>query len=228
VKRIVLLAVGLAIAWTVAAQEKSEPYPKMAPLEEYLMDREAEVALARSAAPTSISADADVLVLGRNGYETAVKGKNGFVCLVERGWAGNKGDSDFWNPKLRGPMCLNAPGGRTHLPGIFKRTQLVLAGKSKVEVFEGLKSAFEKKELPVPEGGAMCYMMSKQGYLGDAAGHWHPHLMFYMPLNARADWGAGLAGSPVLVFPGAEDQVTVFLIPVTTWSDGSAAPAFLQ
>jgi hypothetical protein len=57
----------------------------MAPLDQYLMvDRDAEIAMARSAAPEAISRDAYVLVLGRHGYETAVKGKNGFVCVVER------------------------------------------------------------------------------------------------------------------------------------------------
>jgi hypothetical protein len=69
------------------AQDAKERYPSMAPLEQYLMaDRNAETALARSAAPEAISRDADVLVLGRHGYETAIKGKNGFVCVVERGW----------------------------------------------------------------------------------------------------------------------------------------------
>jgi len=223
-RRMALVVMGLTMAWTMAAQEKSEPYPKMAPLEGYLMEREAEVALARSAAPTSISADADVLVLGRNGYETAAKGKNGFVCLVERGWAGDKEDRDFWNPKLRGPMCLNAPGARTHLPGIFKRTELVLAGKSKAQVFEGLTSAYEKKELPAPEAGAMCYMMSKEGYLGDSAGHWHPHLMFFYPRNEESVWGANLAGSPVLADQSEADRVTVFIIPVLKWSDGTLGP----
>jgi hypothetical protein len=58
---------------------------RMAPIEQYLMtDRDAEIALARSSAPESISRDAEVLVLGRHGFETAVKGKNGFVCIVGR------------------------------------------------------------------------------------------------------------------------------------------------
>ena len=68
------------------AQDRQMSYPSMASLDQYLMDRNAEIALARSAAPEAISRDADVLVLGKHGYETAVKGKNGFVCLVERGW----------------------------------------------------------------------------------------------------------------------------------------------
>ncbi len=54
----------------------------MAPLDQYLMEQNAEIALARTAAPESISKDAEIMVLGRRGYETAVKGTNGFVCIV--------------------------------------------------------------------------------------------------------------------------------------------------
>jgi hypothetical protein len=53
--------------------------PNMAPLDQYMMERDAEVALARTAAPEDISRDATVLVMGWHGYETAVEGKNGFV-----------------------------------------------------------------------------------------------------------------------------------------------------
>src|ERR1700735_1907919 len=61
-------------------------YPMMAPQAQYMMDRPAEIALAKSAAPPSIADKATVLVLTRHGYETAVEGSNGFVCAVERGW----------------------------------------------------------------------------------------------------------------------------------------------
>src|SRR5580693_546752 len=81
------LVVFLGAAWPAQAQVAKDKYPKMAPLDQYLMaDRNAEIALARSAAPESISHDATVEVLGSHGYETAVEGKNGFVCVVERGW----------------------------------------------------------------------------------------------------------------------------------------------
>ena len=87
----------------VQAQNKKDSYPSMAPLDQYLMaDRNAEIAMARSAAPEAISRDADILVLGQHGYETAVKGKNGFVCAVERAWMGSFDGDNFWNPKVRG------------------------------------------------------------------------------------------------------------------------------
>src|SRR6202047_188774 len=98
------LLVALGTAYQAMAQDATTPYPKMAPIDQYLMtDQGAEIALARSAAPESISRDAEVLVLGRHGFETAAKGKNGFVCIVERSWMAGTDDPNFWNPKLRGP-----------------------------------------------------------------------------------------------------------------------------
>jgi hypothetical protein len=218
------LAVVLGAAWQAQAQDAKAPYPSMAPLNQYLMERNAEVALARSAAPESISQDAEVMVLGGYGYETAVKGKNGFVCVVQRSWTAGIDDPDFWNPKLRAPICFNPPAARSYLPLTIKKTELVLAAQSKAKMFENIEAAFDKKELPTPESGAMCYMMSKQGYLSDRDGHWRPHLMFFLPLTDPRAWGAGLAGSPVIAFKNTQERLTVFLIPVAKWSDGTAAP----
>ena len=205
------------------AEDAKTPYPNMAPPEQYLMaDRNAEIALARSAAPESISRDAEVMILGRHGYETAVKGTNGFVCMVERSWTAGIDEPDFWNPKLRGAICFNPPAARTVIPITLKKTELVLAGRSKAQMFEGVKDAFDKKELPAVESGAMCYMMSKEAYLGDSAGHWHPHLMFFVPQTDAVTWGADLPGSPVLSPGHSQDRLTVFLIPVGHWSDGTA------
>jgi hypothetical protein len=115
------LVVLLGSAWHAQAKEAKAPYPSKAPLDQYLMERDAEIALARSAAPESISHDADVMVLGRHGYETAVKGKNGFVCVVQRSWSAGIDDPDFWNPKLRAPICFNPPAARFNLPLMIKR-----------------------------------------------------------------------------------------------------------
>ena len=221
--------VMLGAAWPAQAQDAKTPYPSMAPLEQYLIaDRNAEIALARSAAPESISHDAEVLVLGRHGYETAVKGKNSFVCIVERSWTAGIDDPDFWNPKLRGPICFNPPAVRSYLPLTIKKTELVLAGQSKAQMFDSIKAAFDKKELPTQEPGAMSYMLSRQGYLGDRNGHWHPHLMFFVPQIDAQTWGAGLPGSPILASDDPQDRLTVFLIPVAKWSDGTDAPTYMH
>jgi len=222
----------LDVAWQARAQDRQMLYPSMAPVEQYLMtDRNAEIALARSAAPEAISRDATILVLGRHGYETAVEGKNGFVCAVERGWMGPFNGEDaanFWNPKLRGPLCFNPPAARSVLPLTYKRTEMILAGKSKAQVIDALKAAYEKKELPPLEPGAMSYMMSKDQYLTDAGDHrWMAHLMFYTPLMDGATWGADLPKSPVMLNPqfrGAPEPIDVFMVPVGRWSDESAAP----
>ena len=219
----------LCAARQAQAQDVKAPYPSMAPLDQYLMaDRNAEIALARSAAPPSVSGDATVLVLGRHGYETAIEGKNGFICIVERAWMGAFDSPEFWNPKNRGPSCFNPPAARSIMPITLLRTKLVLAGKSKAEIEEGMKTAVENKELPTLEPAGMTYMMSKQGRLNDRAGHWVPHLMFYVPLKDAMTWGAGEPGSPVLVNPhfnGAPEPVTEFMVPVSEWSDGTPADA---
>jgi hypothetical protein len=218
-----LLVIVVGVAWQANAQDAKTPYPSMAPLDQYLMERNAEIELAKSAAPESISRDAEVMVLARNGYEIAVKGTNGFVCMVERSWTAGIDDPVFWNPKLRGAICFNAPAARTYLPITIKKTELVLAGRSKAQMAEGIKAAFDKKELPALESGAMCYMMSKQSYLSDSAGHWHPHLMFFLPRTEAATWGADLPGSPILADDDPQDHLTVLMIPVGKWSDGTEA-----
>jgi hypothetical protein len=210
-------------AWRAQAQDAKTRYPNMAPLDQYLMERSAEIAMARSAAPESISSDAEVLFLGRHGYETAVKGKNGFVCMVERSWTAGVDEPDFWNPKVRAPICFNSPGARFNVPVTIKKTELVLGGRSAARMAEDIKTAFDKKELPTLESGAMCYMLSKQGYLSDSDGHWHPHLMFFVPDTEPATWGAGLPGSPIIGVKDTLDRFTLFLVPVGHWSDGTSA-----
>jgi hypothetical protein len=228
-RMIVLTSIALLVVLCTASQSQAQnaksPYPTMAPLDQYLIaDRNAEVALARSAASDSISRDAEVLVLGRRGYETAVKGKNGFVCIVWRSWAAGIDDPEFWNPKLRAPVCLNPPAARFNVPITLKRTELVLAGRSKTQMFADITAAFDKKEFPALEPGAMCFMLSKQGYLNDRDGHWHPHLMFFVPLTEPASWGAGSPSSPVVgAFTDTPEHLTVFLVPVAKWSDGTPA-----
>jgi hypothetical protein len=217
----VLLAM-LGVARPVRGQDSKTPYPKMAPLGEYLMTRDAEVVLARSAAPASISRDAEVLVLGRKGYETAAQGKNGFVCLVERGWTAGVDDPDFWNPKLRGPLCLNPAAARTYLPITVKKTELILAGESKSQMADGIKAAFDANKLPKLEADAMCYMLSKQQYLSDLATHrWHPHLMFFVPATESVARGENLAGSPLITSKDPLDRLTVVMVLVPKWSDGT-------
>lgn len=208
------------------AQAGAAPYSSMAPLDQYLMPNESsEIALARSAAPASISDGAEVMVLRRDGYTSVVKGSNGFLCMVERSWGAATDEPEFWNPKVRSPICFNPPAARTFVPIFLMKTRLVLAGKSKKEIVEATASAMDKKELPALEPGAMCYMLSKQQYLNDRGMSWHPHLMFFVAGDAAKSWGGNLPGSPVLASDDPEERVTIFLVWVGQWSDGTAAPA---
>jgi len=221
-----VLVVVLTPAGRIEAQVANGPYPSMAPLEQYLMaDRNAEIALARTAAPRSISNDATILVLGRHGYETAVEGRNGFVCVVERAWTSPFDHPEFWNPRNRGPICYNPPAARSILPYTIKRTELVLAGLTRPQMLDNVKAAVARRELPTPEPGAMSYMLSKEGHLNDSAGHWRPHLMFHIPKTDAASWGANLDGSPVMLDERlVPEPETIFLVPVGKWSDGTPAP----
>lgn len=134
---------------------------------------------------------------------------------------------NFWNPKLRGPICFNRPAARSILPMTYKRTEMVLAGQSKAQIIEGIK-AFVNRGLPPLEPGAMSFMMSKEQYLTDHGQHnWIAHLMFYTPVMNGSVWGADLPDSPVLLNPqfhGDPEPIDVFMVPTGRWSDGTRAP----
>jgi hypothetical protein len=216
-----VLLVGLGAARQAMAQDAATTYTKMAPVDQYLMaDRDAEINLARSAAPESIARDAEVLVLGRHGFETAVRGKNGFVCIVGRSWT-SAADEDYWDPKVRVPICVNAAAARTYLLRVRKIADLALAGRTLAQVNEITVAALASNELPPMEPGAMCYMMGKQGYGGNSAPHWPPHLMFFYSDTDPAIWGANLPGSPVIAVSDPLQHITQFVVPTQRWSDGT-------
>jgi hypothetical protein len=221
-------ASGLALTLTIAgaaqsvsAQATTGPYPAMAPRDQYMMGKAAEIALARTAASAALANDASVLVLGAHGFETAATGTNRFTCLVERSWDKPFDDPEFWNQKMRGPVCMNEAAVRTVLPMIMERAEWALSGFSKDEMAERSKTS-AKANTP-PAMGAMSYMLSKEQYLSDHNGHpWHPHVMFFSPATDGSAWGADVKGSPVLSGP-LTSQITLFFIPVRKWSDGTLA-----
>lgn len=229
VETIALIFVVLAILSVAApharaqTRAKSNPYPTMAPLSAYLMPESPEIELARSAAPKSISDLAEVMVLGHDGYTTAAKGTNGFLCVVERSWGAATTEQFFWNPKIRAPICFNAAAARSFAQIYLMKTRLVLAGKSKAEIVQATTSAFDEKQLPALEPGAMCYMLSKQQYLNDEGKNWRPHVMFFVSGDVAKTWGADLPGSPVIAANDHEERATIFMVVVSKWSDGTPA-----
>jgi hypothetical protein len=220
----VVLVASLAAAWPIhaqdtKAQDTKSPYPSMAPIEQYRMDRDAEIALARTAAPASISRDAQVLVLGQKNFETAVQGKNGFVCLVGRAFAGPLNNPEFWNPKNRSPICMNPPAARSLMPYAMKQTGMALAGASKAQITDAIRTAVAKKELGAPELGSMSYMMSKEAYLTDQGSHNLAHLMFELPHDGA------LQDNPDFIVSWDPAPVIEFNVPVGQWSDGTMVTA---
>ncbi|MBV8374808.1 MAG: hypothetical protein JO302_04800 [Candidatus Eremiobacteraeota bacterium] len=218
------LAAATLPLFALPAQE----YSKMAPLAQYLMDPSAEMALAQTAAPPSISKDATVLVLAAHGYVVGKRGSNGFTCIVERGWMPPFDQKDFWSTTLRAPICYNAPASRTVLQYTLRRTMLALAGLSRMQIYNRINAM----PLPTPAPGSMSYMLSKQQNLGQGVGSWMPHVMFHVPksyaVGDGAIWGADLPGSPIVFDNGhhlTPEPQTILMVPVSKWSDGSSAPS---
>lgn len=203
------------------ASARPSIYTGMAPVSQYMIaDQAREIALARSAAPPSVSAHARVLVLRAHGYSIAVPGNNGFVCLVTRSWDKGFGQAEFWNPKIRSPECFNPPGARSVLSRYLERTQWVLAGLSTAQMRTRAQAVAAK--LPAPPPGSFCYMMSKDGYTDDnAAGPWRPHLMFFQGTTPAGQWGANLPGIPIVADSTSYQGLTYFLVIVPHWSDGT-------
>lgn len=224
----IILTGAMVSCLTLASAACAADYAAMAPLDQYLMDRAAEIALAKSAAPPSIADHATVLALTRHGYEPAVQGSNGFVCAVERSWMAQYEFPQFWNPHMRGPLCYNPPAVRTILPYTIRRTALVLSGMHDKGALDAtIKADMVRHMLPPLEPGALTYMMSKQQYLNDDAHNWIPHLMFYFPRAAGVTWGADLSGAPPMLnpqFQKSAEAISVIMVPATHWSDGSPAP----
>ena len=226
---LVLSALAIVAAQPAPAASAGSTYSASARIRPYLIaSRQQEIALARSAAPPSISMHATVLVLGMHGYVTAVKGSNGFVCLDSRSWdaAVTVKSARFWNPKFRIAKCFNAAAAQSVLPPYLMRTQWVLGGASKEEIGDRDKAAWYAGKLEEPAPGAVCYMMSKQSWgVGGSPGPWRPHLMFYFTGGDAPDWGANLPDAPV-VSSAVTQNLAVLVVLVPDWSDGSPAPSF--
>jgi hypothetical protein len=222
---VVLLVLGFSLASAareIPGQTSQATQTVIGKIDQYLTaGRNAEIQLARSAAPQSISRDAEVWILQSTGYAVAVKGTNGFVCLVDRSWMLPLDNPEFWNPSVRLPSCLNAPAARSHLPLTFKTTALALAGRSRTQIADSIKTAFATHALPLPELGSICYMMSKQQYFGPKVGNADPHLMFWFSQKAHLSWGAEFTDTPVDVHQYSPQPITEFAISVSKWSDGS-------
>jgi hypothetical protein len=216
-----LAAIPLFAAASALGAQKA---PDLRP---YLIaDRAAEVALARTAAPSAVSANASVLVLTPKGYVEAARGTNGFTCVVMRSFAAAPDDPQFWNPHVIAPHCFNPPAARTVLPAVLARIDWALAGATPAELNARTAKAYADKRFPMPAAGAMAYMLSPKQHLADEDPHWMPHLMFYYDhALGGATFGAGGMTAPIIDASASDSNgsVHVIYIPTRTWSDGTPA-----
>jgi hypothetical protein len=217
-----LVAISTFVAASALGAQKA---PDVTP---YLIaDRAAEVALARTAAPTAISGNATVLVLTPKGYTEAAHGSNGFTCLVMRSFAAAPGDPAFWNTHTSAPHCFNPPASRTVLPAMLAQIDWALAGATPAELNARIKKAYAEKRFTMPADGAMAYMLSPQQHLNDDDNpHWVPHVMFYFDRALKGTtFGAGGMSAPVIDGSSADPNspIQVIYIPTRTWSDGTPA-----
>lgn len=207
----------LATLHTAPMLAQNAKYP---PLSEYMMTPEAEIALARSAAPENVSAHATIKVLTASGYKVVTQGDNGFVCIVMRGW----GAPTFtpaqlrelvYYAKLRAPICFNPVASRTVLPLQELRTRLGMEGKTPDQIAEGVQAAYAKGKLPRMETVAFAYMFSADQDLGPGVGPWHPHMMVYTPYYENSMLGGNpFAGALPVVTDDAETPFAVTVIQV--------------
>jgi hypothetical protein len=216
-----LVAVSSVATGSALGAQKA---PDLSP---YLIaDRAAEVALARSAAPSDVSGKATVLVLTPKGYVEAARGTNGFTCAVMRSFAGGADDPNFWNSHTRAPMCFNPPAARTVLPSVLAQIGWALAGATSMELKARSMQAYADKRFTAPAAGAMAYMLSPKQHLSDTDPHWMPHLMFYYDRAlSAATFGAGGETAPIIDATGGNSSahMQVVYIPTRTWSDGTTA-----
>jgi hypothetical protein len=210
-----LPVLGLLAAASLVAAENTYP-----PVDRYLMPRDAEIALARSAAPAVISDRATVKVLSKAGFEVAASGSNGFVCVVMRGFsAPTYTPAPFrdlvYDPAVRAPICFAPAAARTVLPYYELRTRLALAGKTPDEIARGVETAYARGELPRREATTFAYMFSAHQHLASGVGAWHPHMMVFVPYADSGAVGETPFGSPLpTITDDAGTPFAVVVIPV--------------
>jgi len=201
---------------------------KYPPLTDYMMPRDAEAALARSAAPASISERATIKVLTASGYQIARQGDNGFVCMVMRGWAAPTYSPAevrelVYDPTVRAPICFDPEAARTVMPYYELRSKLGMQGKTPDQIAEGVQAAYTRGELPKRDEVSFGYMWSADQHLGPGVGHWHPHMMVFSPYYKNSMLGGNGFGSPLPVV--TDDAGTPFAVVVIPVDDKLAVKA---
>ena len=217
-RTVTVLAVYVFCA--VSASAVSAQDGKYPPLANYLMSHDAEEALARSAAPASISGRATIKVLTQSGYVVDRKGDNGYVCMVMRGFAAPTYTPTqlldlVYDSALRAPICFDPKATRTVMPYYELRTKLGMEGRAPEQIAAGIQAAYARGELRKRNEVSFAYMWSADMNLGGGVGHWHPHLMAFSPYYENPMLGNNPFGAPLpLVTDDAGTPFAVVVIPV--------------
>ena len=159
------------LATPLLANAQSETLPRLLP-------REQEIALAESAAPAAIAAQAGVYVYTDSGYVSARASRNGFTCLVNR-------DSFLDGYEVLKPTCWDAEGSATIVPQILYIGQRKAAGANAATVRAELEQAFKEKRFSFPTKAGLAYMLNGDinrydVSTGKVLGRvFPPHLMLY-------------------------------------------------
>jgi hypothetical protein len=216
-QRLPRLSAGVILIMAILARPVAAQYPA---LTEYLLPRDGEMALAKSAAPANISDRATIKVLTKSGYEVAHKGNNGFVCMVMRGWAAPTYTPPqfrnlVYDASVRAPICFDPVASRTVMPYYELRSKLGMEGKTPDQIAEGVQAAYVKGQLPKRDAVSFAYMWSADMELGPGVGHWHPHMMIFAPYYENAMLGGNEFGKALpQVSDDAGTPFTVIVIPV--------------
>jgi hypothetical protein len=210
----------LVLLASVPAVRVRAQAPKYPPLAEYLMARDAEIALAKSAAPANISDRATIKVLTNSGFQVAHQGANGFVCMVMRAWsAPTYTPAQFRNlvydATVRAPICFDPNAARTVIPYYELRTKLGMEGKAPEQIARGIEAAYASGALPRRDGVSFAYMWSAGQHLAPGIGAWHPHMMIFAPYVDNSMLGGNEFGSPLpQLSDDAGTPFAVVVIPV--------------
>src|SRR5262249_30885341 len=210
-----------------APHAQSAKYP---PVANYLMPRDAEVALAKSAAPADISARATIKVLTASGYTVDHQGDDGFVCMVMRGWSAPTYTPEqfrdlVYDATVRAPICFDPGAAQTVMPYYELRSKLAMEGHPPDRIAQRVETAYARGDLPRRDGVTFAYMWSANQHLASGVGHWHPHMMVFSPYYKNATLGGNQFGSPLpQVTDDAGTPFAVVAIPVDDKLAIKAAP----
>ena len=149
---------------------------------EYL-STQCEQALALSAMPKELRAQASAYTLEEKGFRKTLSGDGPFTCIVERN-----------HPESIVPQCLDEEGTRVIIPAIIHKSNLAMQGLKPSEIRADFEKRVDKGEYQPPSRIGVNYMTSHYNYIyiqsADRIVHVPPHLMHYAPNMTNEAIGA--------------------------------------